>query len=165
MENATKAIIMAGTVLISILLISFLLVLLRKGGAANAEYDTTMSDTELAKFNSQFEVYDRDNNTYFDVITVCNLAYDINNRTEDTITVSVTMWDNTKGANVTYKINKATKTRDKFSDGTNMYSLVSDNSQQVYKDDSDHSKGKKYKYLYKCKKISYNETTGKVESI
>ena len=80
MENASKALIMAGGLLISILVASFMVLVLRKAGKINAEYDTQMSDNELARFNSQFELYVRDNNTFFDVITVANLAYDINKK-------------------------------------------------------------------------------------
>ena len=78
MENASKALMMAGGVLIGIMVLSFMVFMLRKGGSMSAEYDSQISDNELAKFNSQFEFYDKDNNTFFDIITVSNLAYDIN---------------------------------------------------------------------------------------
>ena len=174
MENATKALIMAGGVLISVLLISFLLILLRKGGAANAEYQTTMSDTELAKFNSQFEVYDRKNNTYFDVITVANMAYDINKKNgyDSQNSVSVYLCVNDKD-NIIYSIlpnNKAKKNYFFIKKNTNqtkdMYSLVSDFAMQEYDYDTfGNIKEVKYKYKYGCLSIDYNNTTGKVNSI
>ena len=173
MENATKALIMAGGVLISVLLISFLLILLRKGGAANAEYQTTMSDTELAKFNSQFEVYDRTDNTYFDVITVANLAYDINTKNGNDINNGVSVYLCEADGTVLYRIapNNAAK-KNLFFSGSNgtstidMYSLVSQYAKQKYnEDDNGYITNVKYMYRYECSGIGYNDTTGKVNSI
>lgn len=80
MENASKALIMAGGVLIGMLIISVMIFVFRKAGQLSSEYDTQLSDSELVKFNSQFELYAKKDNTYFDVITVSNLAYSVNNQ-------------------------------------------------------------------------------------
>lgn len=41
-------------------------------------YDDKISQTNLQAFNSQFEIYDRDDVTIYDIITLANLAKDIN---------------------------------------------------------------------------------------
>ena len=175
MENATKALIMAGTVLISILLISFLVLFLRKGASASAEYHNAMSDAELAKFNSQFEVYDKENNTYFDVITVVNLAYSINktNENDSQNQINVILLDNYN--HKTYNIDNSSPHSIYYtSAGTNtkidIYSLVNTYTELKWKDNSDHSQGKIYEYLFKCSGggnpgIIYDNVTGKVKEI
>ena len=141
MENATKALIMAGTVLISILLISFLVLFLRKGASASAEYYNAKNDEELARFNAQFEVYDRKNNTYFDVITVLNLVYDLNKKG---ITISATLYD----GNNTYVVNGGCSAN-KFINGKNIYDFVEDYTEII---------DKKYVYLFKCSNKERNWT-------
>lgn len=44
MENASKALLMAGGLLISILLVSFMVFVLRKAGSMSAEYDQQISE-------------------------------------------------------------------------------------------------------------------------
>lgn len=163
MENATKALLMAGGLLISILLISFMVFVLRKGASASAEYYTTMSDTELAEFNSQFEVYDRDNNTYFDVITVANLAYDINKKNDydetNAVIVEVEIDENRYLLQNSDSLEKGKFLLNGVSSGQyDMYDLVLENSEK--KDNSN-----EYKYYFTCTKISYNSTTGKVNEM
>ena len=164
MENASKALIMAGTVLISILLISILVLFFRKGASASAEYNSAMSDAELAKFNAKFEVYDRNNNTYFDVITVVNLAYTINktNENDSQNQITVTLEDNNSSSTNTY-IFDSTCEENVFSNGTNIYTLVPFYTNLV--DRASQSEGKKYEYLFKCSEISYSDVTGKVKSM
>ena len=69
---------MAGGILIGIMIATFMVLVLQRGGRMSAEYDSQLSDQALLDFNSQFEVYVGQDNTFFDVITVVNLAYDVN---------------------------------------------------------------------------------------
>lgn len=176
MENATKALIMAGTVLISILLISFLVLFLRKGASASAEYHSAMSDAELAKFNAQFEVYDRDNNTYFDVITVANMVYDINKKNENDQQNSIKLYlcSNLYNDNITNSVLPSEKLKKNYffkgdnsnNDIEDMYSYVKEYTSQSITKNSDGSlKNIKYSYKFKCLEIKYNELTGKVNEI
>lgn len=176
MENASKALIMAGGLLISILVASFMIFVLRKAGSLSAEYDTQISDNELAKFNSQFEAYAKADNTFFDVITVANLAYDINKRNG---------WDEQNGVDV-----KIYKENDQP-----MYSILVtgnvSNAQNLQKNyffekETPNETNQKYiygeevleniqtkseydtslKYKFECNnEITYNEITGKVREI
>lgn len=176
MENASKALIMVGGLLISILVASFMIFILRKAGSLSAEYDTQISDNELAKFNSQFEAYVKDDNTFFDVITVANLAYDINTKNG---------WDEQNGVDVKiYKKN-----------GQPMYSILVtgniSNTQNLQKNyffegetadqtrqkyiygeevleniDTKNEDDTRLKYKFICdNEITYNEITGRVKEI
>ena len=181
MENASKALVMVGSVLIGIMLISFLVLMLRRGGQLNANYDTQMSDNELAKFNSQFEVYAKSDNTFFDVITAANLAYDVNKRCnwDAQAGVSITIIQNGNTNNVLYSLpagpsgarlgkncffDKTNHVKDIYNplDGENDKSIVQINTSRKDTDDST------YLYKFNCtasNSITYNSTTGKVQNM
>lgn len=183
MENASKALVMAGGVLISILVASFMIFVLRKAGSMSAEYDIQMSDNELAKFNSQFEAYARDNNTFFDVITVANLAYDNNKKNgwdeQNGITVEIY-----EGGNLKYSILPSKIEKNHFFKGNdkNNSIYIYNEPQRDLGDKSiidyytemnlvSNDNKQKYKYKFNCSLkngiggITYNEINGKVEKV
>lgn len=180
MENASKALIMAGGLLISILVASFMIFVLRKAGSLSAEYDTQISDNELAKFNSQFEAYAKADNTFFDVITVANLAYDINKRNgwDEQNGVSVKICTDPECNNVQYSIlPNENSEKNHFFEG-----MDPDKKVYIYNEKKPNLEGKsivdyytagtetetgfKYERSFKCdNKIHYNSITGKVDEI
>ena len=56
MENASKALIIAGAILISILIISFGVIILGQGG--DVIQNANMNETEMASFNGKFTAYE-----------------------------------------------------------------------------------------------------------
>lgn len=107
MENASQALFMAAGVLIAIMVISIGVYLFSSASRIAESYETTMSATEIQKFNNQFEKYSKqpkyvkkisennfeykssvdsedkeyvfcDYNTISDVVSAINLAYNIN---------------------------------------------------------------------------------------
>ena len=56
MENASKALIIAGAILISILIISFGVIILGQG--SDVINNANMSDAEITAFNGKFEAYE-----------------------------------------------------------------------------------------------------------
>ena len=76
MENASKALIMAGGVLIGILILSLAVYLfIDFGGKASVIHDRITSN-QLTQFNAQFNIYaGRIDVTIYQIITVANLAY------------------------------------------------------------------------------------------
>ena len=78
MENASKALIIAGATLIGVMVLSMFLYVFREAAKTNANYDERQSMYQLQKHNQKFEVYNKDNNTIIDLITVINLARDVN---------------------------------------------------------------------------------------
>ena len=82
MENVSKALIMAGTVLLALLLIGIFVRLFDAGSKVSETYDKKQQVEQLELYNSQFELYDKNNNTIMELITVANLAYSVNEQHE-----------------------------------------------------------------------------------
>lgn len=78
MENASKALLMAASVLLGLLLLSVMIYVFRQGSRVQQTYDQKQITNQLELYNSKFEIYDRENNNIMDVISLCNLAFDIN---------------------------------------------------------------------------------------
>ena len=75
MENVSRALVIAGAVLIAILVLSLGLVLFAKFSARNKEYRAIVSNIEMEKYNSQFTVYmNRTDLVPEDIVTAINLA-------------------------------------------------------------------------------------------
>lgn len=104
MENASKALLMAGGVLIGILVLSLIAYLFIYFGSQSQDFRDTMNQKQLTKYNAQYTIYDgRSNLTIYDVVTAINVAfennvkhmYDSNYNTEHFVSVKV---DNTEKA-------------------------------------------------------------------
>jgi len=75
MENASKALIMAGGVLIAIMVLTIGVFLVGKLGSTADSYVTTLDATELHKYNSSFEVFiGREDITAQELVTLINLT-------------------------------------------------------------------------------------------
>lgn len=92
MENASKALIMAGGVLIGILIISLAVYLFVDFGSTSAQINAQNSQKQITEFNSKFTSYegykDKDGNwkiTIYDIITLASYAKENNQYYEDTI--------------------------------------------------------------------------------
>ena len=104
MENAVKALIMVAGLIIGVLVIGLLVYLFRIGGNVASNYEQSMSEGEIASFNAKFEKYItklttnpeanseansganngysnlfiQQSNNIHDIVSVINLAYDVN---------------------------------------------------------------------------------------
>lgn len=105
MENASKALLMAGGLLIGILVLSLIAYLFVYFGNQSQDFRDDMYLKQLTKYNAQYTVYDgRSNLTVYDVVTAINIAYennvkhkeDANYNTEYHVSVKV---DNAEKAN------------------------------------------------------------------
>lgn len=74
MENATKALLIAGGVLIAILIITLLISVLQSTGKVSKQYNQAISSEQIATFNSNFTKYIGKDLTIHDVVTICNFA-------------------------------------------------------------------------------------------
>ena len=80
MENASKALLIAGGVLIAILILSVGVYLYTAFSNQSKEYSQIIQDTELQKFNSKFDVYvGRTDITAQEIVSIVNLAQEYNN--------------------------------------------------------------------------------------
>lgn len=78
MENASKALLITAGVILGVMLLSVMIYLFRQGARVNQTYDQKQINLQLELYNSKFETFDRDNNNIMDVISLCNLAFDVN---------------------------------------------------------------------------------------
>ena len=166
MENASKALLMAAGVLIGILIISFMMLLLRKGGQMSSEYDNQLSDKELLKFNSQFEIYHKADNSFFDVITVVNLAYDVNTsvgwEAGNGVTVEIK-----EGAAVKYKMPDSDSSMEKHQmlDASGHQKDIYSDIIEKYTELKNVGTSQAYKYDFVCEEITYNRASGRVNKM
>lgn len=79
MENATKAILIAGGLLISIIVISIFYFMFGKAGSMVGEVSTDTHQKEIQDFNKSYEAYNKKLMYGTDIISVLNKAID-NNR-------------------------------------------------------------------------------------
>ena len=81
MENASKALLMAGGVLIGIMILSLAVYLIMNFGSASAEAHRINEQNQLNEFNVQFTAYEgRNDITIHDIVTVANLARSNNDK-------------------------------------------------------------------------------------
>ena len=81
MENASKALLIAGGVLIAILIISLLILMLNQIGDYQKSKTSSIKDSQLAAFNSEFEKYTDDNMIDgTDIISLANKVIDYNKK-------------------------------------------------------------------------------------
>lgn len=75
MENATKALLFAGTVLVAIVMISIAVYLYSLYSEQSEQYSEIISSTEIQKFNSRFDSFvGRENITAQEIVSIVNLA-------------------------------------------------------------------------------------------
>lgn len=93
MENASKALIMAGTILIGILIIALFVYFFNSAYGLRKSYDDNISTTKMVEFNTKFTKYNITQTQYdqsdgknyvriYDIITLGNLAKEFNSSNE-----------------------------------------------------------------------------------
>ena len=80
MENASKALIMAGGVLLGILLISLLLSVYTQINKTQEESAKIQATKELAEFNAYYESYNKEVVYGAEILTLINKAYEDNTK-------------------------------------------------------------------------------------
>ena len=84
MENASRALIISATVLLSVMLISFGTYLFATFGNYSKNINANLSAKQKQEFNAQFTKYEGgDPCTVYDIVTVINLAKDSNSKYEE----------------------------------------------------------------------------------
>lgn len=74
MENATKALLIAGGVLIAIIIMSVMIITFQKTGNVSKTYDKTIDQEEISKFNENFTRYLGKELSIQQTITITNFA-------------------------------------------------------------------------------------------
>ena len=84
MENATKALTMAGGVLIALMIVSMLLFMFSNLSSYQNQNDASVKQTQIAEFNNQYMPYDKNNLTLMELKSVYNkiMSHNSKNPTE-----------------------------------------------------------------------------------
>lgn len=85
MENASKALLMAGGILIAIIIISLLLIMFNQIGNYQKSQNNDSKEAQLAAFNRDFERYTEDEIKGVDIISLINKVHDYNTKQEAVI--------------------------------------------------------------------------------
>lgn len=72
MENATRALTMAGGILIALMILGALFLMFNNLSSYQNQNDTSTKSTQIAEFNNQFEPYNKDNITLMELHSVYN---------------------------------------------------------------------------------------------
>lgn len=94
MENASKALIIAGAILISILIISFGVIILGQG--SDVINSSNMSDVEITTYNGKFEAYEGDRVAASNVKQLCRIVSTHNTQNSDPGKI-ITVYNGTNG--------------------------------------------------------------------
>lgn len=156
MENASKALIMAGEILIAMLIITLLV--WGFGNITNLQEQEQNGEKveQLAVFNKEYESYNRKLLRGVDVISVMNRAINNNNKYEN---------DTYYVINIQFKMNEEmvfkkdgqTTSTIKF-DTNKIYNIDDFN---IIKSNNDAFTDFKRR-IFDCKEIKYNETSGRI---
>lgn len=80
MENASKALLMTGGVLIALLIIALLVAMFNQAGTFYSGEEEMQKDEQIAKFNFEYEAYNRDDVRGTDLISLLNKVANYNER-------------------------------------------------------------------------------------
>lgn len=182
MENASKALYMAAGVLIGMMILGVFVYLFRAGGEVGQNYEQKQSQEQLQLFNSKFEYFDKNNNTIMDMISVTNLAISNNEENEfnsqKTVEIDIMLRSEILSVNATESIERNYLFRGATDEKVYVYDLIDKNRVYLRNEaglnlnvllgnDTDTlstvNEKMVYKYLFKCSKIEYHKSTGRVK--
>lgn len=89
MENATKALLIAGAVLVTILIISSAILLVTKAQETFNSSKSTITGMQVTAFNSQFEFYEGQNITGEQVISLLKTVQTSNNENKNKVVIKL----------------------------------------------------------------------------
>ena len=159
MENASKALLMSATVLISVMVISLGTYLFATFGTYSKNINKNLSAKQTQEFNAQFTKYEGgDPCTVYDIVTVINLAKNSNNQYEEYQNIDKRPQYSDSNTYIYVNINKDTDINE-LSSEQDLNNFISSNNTTM-------SNGNKIEYqnLYTCT-VNISNQTGLVKSI
>lgn len=137
MENATRALTMAGGILIALMILGALLLSFNNLSSYQNQKDSSKLASQIAEFNNQFEPYNKSNLTLMELKSVYNKIQSNNAKNDEHIETNI---KEEKGS----------------------YSAVYPN---IAKDFSSLPEEDKQKKVFKCVEISYKNPGGKISAM
>lgn len=161
MENASKALLMAASVLIGLLIISLAVYLFITFGTQSAQMHRQIDENRLGEFNSQFTSYEgKDGLTIYDVITVANLA------TENNRYYEFKSRGKNENKGLDYYITVILEDQNiEFGNNKTTIEINEKYNQLISKDIKEISSEKSDLKSYKCQSASVSKTTGRVYEV
>lgn len=92
MENATKALLIAGGLLLAIMVVSLLVIFYDRLVGFEQNKQAVMSEEQIVKFNKEYEAYHRDNVTGYEMVSLLNKILNYNKL--NTVSESDSDWGN-----------------------------------------------------------------------
>lgn len=164
MENASKALIMAGSVLIALMIIGALLLMFNSLSDYQKTDTTTTREAQVIEFNNQYETYNRKNVRGSDLYSVLNRVVDYNRRKSTEGKGQKDEGQYLAYIPMTIIINFAGKNQNFSADGTirliKMNTYTQSNTQNDFEKDINTVKGQKETILRRrnsCTKFMYSE--------
>ena len=150
MENASKALLMAGGMLVALILISLVVYVFASPKAVQQEIATRQKEEEIIAFNNQYEAYNKKVMRGLDIITLKNMAINNNKKNEfEQVEIEIEIKNDTI-----------------VNDGLDERLYVLSESNNAL-DDMDKDKENIFKSsrFFKCTGVSYSQNTGKVDGM
>lgn len=163
MENATKALIIAGSILISVIVISLLMMTFGKIGTFQKNQRTEEEAEQIEEFNKDYTKYDGQYVYGTEVITIINKTVDYNKRTGKSITVNITFTvDSYELKKEYWKNGKRLEEKKTIKKGEEL-TLKNDDNKYVFVDSEENIEQLKNR-AFKCESIKMNND-GKISEI
>ena len=77
MENASKALIIAGSILLGIILVTMAVFIFSSAGKVSQQYEEKLSSDKLNEYNNRYEMYCKDLNAQ-DMVSLINMTKQLN---------------------------------------------------------------------------------------
>ena len=166
MENASKALIMAASILIGIIIISLAVYLFVTFGATSAEVHKQIEIDRLNHFNNQFTSYEgKEDITIYDIVTLANLATENNKYYEFTRRTSIPSND-TNDNYIFVTITKQGQSRKNIEFGINNNSTeITNKYNQIIKDDINQISSSNDALIHYSCKTTVSSITGRVYKV
>ena len=160
MENASKALIMAATILIAVMLISLGTYLFATFGNYSKNINDNINQKTKQEFNAQFTKYETSTTgetcTVYDIVTIINLAKNSNNKYEEYQNVTSRSEDLKKDSNAYIYVDiRSDNSINETSNTTNLNAFISQHNTTT---------NGEYTDKYKCS-VNISNQTGLVKSV
>ncbi len=160
MENASRALLMAATILIAVMLISLGTYLFATFGNYSKNINNNINAKTKQEFNAQFTKYETSESgdlcTVYDIVTIINLAKNSNSKYEEYQNINSRPGDYQKESNAYIYVN-GEKDINELSNEKKLNEFINQHN------NIDNSTGD-YVYKYKCT-VNISNQTGLVKSI
>ncbi len=164
MENASRALLMAATVLISVMVISLGTYLFATFGSYSKNINENLSLKQKQEFNAQFTKYEGgDPCTVYDIVTIINLAKNSNNQYEEYYKLNNRPRDFRNNSNTYIYVDIKDININELSPEPNLNEFISSNNKTKVINDGNDNKIV-YENLYTCT-VNISNETGIVKAI